>query len=162
MRYQSKLNMNLYDILEKLDIAYSEVEHAAAYTVNDMKNITISIEGIGCKNLFLKDKKDNFYLYVLPDEQRANIKEVANVVGVKNLSFANESDLEKILNLKPGSVTPFGIINDVENRTLIILDSNLKNNYILIHPLVNTKTLSIYYDDLIKFINYLSHQYICI
>ena len=154
--------MNLYDILEKLDIAYSEVEHAAAYTVNDMKNITISIEGIGCKNLFLKDKKDNFYLYVLPDEQRANIKEVANVVGVKNLSFANESDLEKILNLKPGSVTPFGIINDVENRTLIILDSNLKNNYILIHPLVNTKTLSIYYDDLIKFINYLSHQYICI
>lgn len=153
--------MNLYDILDKLDIAYSEVEHAAAYTVNDMKNITIDIEGIGCKNLFLKDKKDNFYLYVLPDEQRANVKEVANKVGVKSLSFANESDLENILNLKPGSVTPFGIINDIENKTLIILDSNLKDNYILIHPLVNTKTLSIYYDDLIKFINYLSHQYIC-
>lgn len=154
--------MELYEILNTLNIKYKEVKHEAAYTVSDMDKININLDGIGCKNLFLKNKDNKFYLVVLPDKKRANIKEIEKIVDAKNLSFASPDTLEEILNLKPGSVTPLGIMNDKENKVTVILDKELQNNHVLIHPLINTKTVSIYYDDLIRFIEYFKHKYICI
>lgn len=152
--------MNIYDILKKLEIIYQEVEHEPIFNCLEAQHINNKIDGTGCKNLFLTDNK-KYYLVILEESKRLNIKEISKQMNTSHLSFASLKELKDVLNLEMGSVTPFGIINDIENKTLIILDSNLKGNYILIHPLVNTKTLSIYYDDLIKFINYLSHQYIC-
>lgn len=154
--------MELYEILNALNIKYKEVKHEAAYTVSDMDKININLDGIGCKNLFLKNKDNKFYLVVLPDKKRANIKEIEKIVDAKNLSFASPDTLEEILKLKPGSVTPLGIMNDKENKVTVILDKELQNNHVLIHPLINTKTVSIYYDDLIRFIEYFKHKYICI
>lgn len=154
--------MDLYEILNTLNIKYKEVKHEAAYTVSDMDKININLDGIGCKNLFFKNKDNKFYLVVLPDKKRANIKEIEKIVDAKNLSFASPDTLEEILKLKPGSVTPLGIINDKENKVTVILDKELQNNHVLIHPLINTKTVSIYYDDLIRFIEYFKHKYICI
>ena len=153
--------MDLYEILNTLNIKYKEVKHEAAYTVSDMDKININLDGIG-KNLFLKNKDNKFYLVVLPDKKRANIKEIEKIVDAKNLSFASPDTLEEILKLKPGSVTLLGIMNDKENKVTVILDKELQNNHILIHPLINTKTVSIYYDDLIRFIEYFKHKYICI
>lgn len=154
--------MDLYEILNTLNIKYKEVKHEAAYTVSDMDKININLDGIGCKNLFLKNKDNKFYLVVLPDKKRANIKEIEKIVDAKNLLFASPDTLEEILKLKPGSVTPLGIMNDKENKVTVILDKELQNNHVLIHPLINTKTVSIYYDDLIRFIEYFKHKYICI
>lgn len=154
--------MDLYEILNTLNIKYKEVKHEAAYTVSDMDKININLDGVGCKNLFLKNKDNEFYLVILPDKKRANIKEIEKIVDAKNLSFASPDTLEEILKLKPGSVTPLGIINDKENKVTVILDKELQNNHVLIHPLINTKTVSIYYDDLVRFIEYFKHKYICI
>lgn len=52
--------MELYEILNALNIKYKEVKHEAAYTVSDMDKININLDGIGCKNLFLKIKIINF------------------------------------------------------------------------------------------------------
>lgn len=154
--------MDLYEILNTSNIKYKEVKHEAAYTVSDMEKININHDGIVCKNLFLKNKDNKFYLVVLPDKKRANIKEIEKIVDAKNLSFASPDTSEEILKLKPGSVTPLGIMNDKENKVTVILDKELQNNHVLIHPLINTKTVSIYYDDLIRFIEYFKHKYICI
>lgn len=154
--------MDLYEILNTSNIKYKEVKHEVAYTVSDMDKININLDGIGCKNLFLKNKDNKFYLVVLPDKKRANIKEIEKIVDAKNLSFASPDTSEEILKLKPGSVTPLGIMNDKENKVTVILDKELQNNHVLIHPLINTKTVSIYYDDLIRFIEYFKHKYICI
>ena len=69
-------------------------------------------------------------------------------------------ELKSILGLDKGGVTPLGIINDNNNLVTIIIDSNLKNKVLLMHPEVNTKTLSISYQDLLKYIKYLNHDYI--
>lgn len=74
--------------------------------------------------------------------------------------MASNSELNQILNLEQGSVTPFGIIYDNENKVELILDKDLKNKKLFFHPNINTKTISIQFQDLIKFIEYEKHNYI--
>ena len=113
--------MNLYDVLEKLNINYTMIEHEALFTVEDAKNIEDNIEGIGCKNLFLTDK-NNYYLVVLQEDKRLDVKKIMKLVNSNRLSFAKEEELNELLKLKRGSVTPLGIINDVSNKVIIIID----------------------------------------
>ena len=76
------------------------------------------------------------------------------------LSFASEKELKDILNLTIGSVTPFGLVNDRENLVTLLIDKELENQKVLVHPNVNTKTVSIQLSDLIKLVEYIKHQYI--
>lgn len=151
--------MNLYEILNKLNIKYDEIEHDAVYTVEEANKIEAMIEGIGCKNLFLTDK-NKYFLYVLKDDKRADLKELAKYLNVLRLSFGNEDKLMELLGLTKGSVTPLGIINDKDNEVTIILDKDLVGCKLLCHPNTNTKTMNIEYDDLIKLIEYTGHKYI--
>lgn len=152
--------MDILNILNDLNIKYELLSHQAVYTVEEAKQIENMIEGVGCKNLFLKDKHKNYYIFVLEENKRANLKELANYLKVSKLSFATSEELKVILNLEPGSVTPLSIINDKENLVTLILDQELNNNKILVHPNTNTKTVSLLFEDLIKFIEYTNHKYI--
>lgn len=154
--------MDLYEVLDKLNIQYSEIEHEKVYTVQQAQNIKLMIDGIGCKNLFLTDKKGKYTLVILEDNKKANIKDLAKISSTNHLSFASEKELKNILNLEQGSVTPLGIINDTDNKVLILIDKDLENKKLLVHPNINTKTISIDYNDLIKFIDYENHKYILI
>ncbi len=151
--------MNIYEMLSELDIKYQEIEHDAVYTVEEAKKIESMIEGIGCKNLFLTDK-NRYFLYVLKDDKRADLKELANILKVLRLSFGSEDKLMELLGLTKGSVTPLGIINDKNSKVTIIIDKDLVDNKLLVHPNINTKTISINYKDLIKIIEYTNHRYI--
>lgn len=152
--------MNLYEILDKLNIKYKEIEHEPVCTIEQAITVSNMIEGIGCKCLFLTDKRGSYYLVLLEETKKANIKELSKLVNVSHLSFASCDELSDILNLEQGSVTPLGIINDTDNLVTVIIDSELQGNYLLVHPNINTKTLSISYDDLIKFLEYEQHDYI--
>ena len=152
--------MDILNILNDLNIKYELLSHQAVYTVEEAKQIENMIEGVGCKNLFLKDKHKNYYIFVLEENKRANLKELANYLNISKLSFATAEELKVILNLEPGSVTPLSIINDKENLVTLILDEELNNNKILVHPNTNTKTVSLSFEDLIKFIKYTNHKYI--
>lgn len=152
--------MDILNILNDLNIKYELLSHQAVYTVEEAKQIENMIEGVGCKNLFLKDKHKNYFIFVLEENKRANLKELANYLKVSKLSFATSEELKVILNLEPGSVTPLSIINDKENLVTLILDQELNNNKILVHPNTNTKTVSLLFEDLIKFIEYTNHKYI--
>ena len=154
--------MNLYEILDKLNIKYEEVEHEAVFTAEQAQFIKVEIEGIGCKNLFLTDKKGKYFLVLMEDNKKANIKEIAKITGASHLSFASKDELEKILLLKQGSVTPLGIINDIENKVILVIEKELKDKKILVHPNTNTKTIAINYNDLIKFIEFGKHKYILV
>lgn len=152
--------MDIFKILAKLNINYEFLEHQAVYTVKEAKQIEGMLEGLGCKNLFLTDNKDNYYLLVLDDTKKANLKSLATTLNVFKLSFASPEKLEEILRLKPGSVTPLGIINDNKNKVLLILDQDIVNKKILVHANINTKTISIEFSDLKKIIEYTNHNYI--
>ena len=152
--------MEILEVLDKLNIKYDIQEHKAVYTVDDLKDVFINMEGIGCKNLFLKDAKKKLFLYTLPEDQKADLKTLPEKINSKRLSFANENDLQTYLGLIPGAVTPLGIINDKDKKVTVVLDKELKNKNVLIHPNRNTATISIKYDDLIKFIKYCGNNFL--
>ena len=153
--------MVLFDILNKLNIQYDLVEHKAVFNCEQAQEIKKLIDSIGCKNLFVTDKH-SFYLIILKDNKKADLKSIAQKIGTKRLSFCSDQQLMDILKLKIGSVSPFGIVNDSENKVTLLIDSDLKNKKLLFHPNINTKTISIEFDDLIKFIEYEKNKYILI
>lgn len=132
------------------------------FTVEEANAIQEQINGVGCKNLFLTNKKEKYYIYVLEDSKQANLKELQIFLNEKRLSFGKEEELNKILKLTKGSVTPLGIINDKDNLVTILLDKDIIDKRIQALPFVNTKTISLEYKDLIKIIEYTNHNYIII
>ena len=109
--------MIVEEFLKKNNIEYILHEHDAVFTVQEAEECCGDIPGIPCKNLFLRDKKRRrYFLFILPSEARANFEEIAEIVGEKKISFANETDLMNILGLERGAVSPFGLINDTDKR----------------------------------------------
>lgn len=152
--------MDLYSIFRRLNIQYEEVSHPAVYTVEEAHALGRMLDGMDCKNLFLRDgKKRHYILAVFPAQKQVDLKELANSLGLKGLGFASADDLQSILGLIPGSVTPLGIVNDLENKVTVILDQELVGERLLFHPNVNTKTVSIIYDDLLRFIEDQNHNW---
>ena len=152
--------MNIYELLKELNIKYDEREHIPIFTVEEGKKIDRNIEGIGCKNLFLKTHKDQFFLVTLEKDHEIKLNDLRKFLHVSNLHFAEEKYLHELLGVAKGSVTPLGIINDKNNKVTVVLDNAIVDKKILCHPLVNTKTINLDYKDLIKIIEYLNHQYI--
>lgn len=153
--------MDLYAILADLKISYKEIKHQPVYTVEQAQFIKSRISGVGCKVLFLTDHRRTKYLLVILEENKqADLKQIAAVVGTSRLFFVNNEELYSILRLFPGSVSPFGIIYDKTNWVTVLIDADLQGKKLLFHPNINTKTLQIHYDDFIKFVKYIKHQYI--
>lgn len=149
----------VFQLLNKLSIEYSILKHDAVFTCEEAEKLNLKLDGIGCKNLFLKGK-DFYYLVILEDKKRLNFKALKSVLNDNSLTFASEFDLLEKLGLTPGSVSPLGIINDKENSVKIIFDKSLIGKNLLCHPNINTSTISISYYDLIDVSIYLRHDYI--
>ena len=57
----------------------------------------------------------------------------------------------ELIGVQPGSVTPYALLNDKNNKVVFYLeDKLLKNNILNFHPLENTSTLSISKSDFIS------------
>lgn len=154
--------MDLFKILDELEIKFQLLEHAAVYTVEESRRLKIfaKLAGQPCKNLFLRTKHGEFFLLVMPADKRADLKFVAGQLNLPRLSFAAEDELEKILSLHTGAVTPLGIINDAANKVRIIIDGDLRGKKLLLHPNTNTATIALDFDDLIKVILYTRHEFL--
>lgn len=152
--------MTLEEKLKALNINYEKVEHPAVYTVEEAKEKVPKIDGIGCKNLFLRTQKKEAFLYTLPEDKQINLKSLSEELGVTRFHFATPETLEEVLGVIPGSVTPLAIVNDSKNLVTVVLDKELQGKKILVHPNRNTATIAIQYEDLIKFIKSEKHKII--
>ena len=147
------LKKDLIERLHNSKIQYKLHEHQALHTVKESEQKRGQIEGAHTKNLFLKNKKNEFFLFSCHENRNIDLKTIGKSLKLGNISFAKEKYLIQYLGVKPGSVTPFGLLNDTENIINFYLDEFLLNfNKINFHPLVNTSTITI---ELKKFINFL-------
>ena len=147
-------------LLEQIGIEYTNHEHPAVFTVEEADRHHEGIDGVHSKNLFFKDRKKNLILVVTLSDKPIRIKEVANSIGAKGLSFGKPELLEEVLGVIPGAVTPFAVINDTEKIVRVILDKEMMDNALLnFHPIVNTATTTIASRDLIKFMEYCGQTY---
>jgi len=153
------VDKKVFDLLDENNIYYDVVEHPAVFTVEEALELVPEIDGIGCKNLFLKDNNKTYYIYVLLENKRADFENLSNILDVEKVKFASEKELYNKTKLIRGSVTPLGIINNDEKDIIVLLDKELIHEKVLMHPNINTKTISVNFDDLIKIIDIVKGKY---
>lgn len=149
--------MDLYSVLAKLNISYEHLDHKPVFTVEDAQFIKRKISGYGCKNLLLTDNKSGYFLVIVEDNKRVDLRHITRFINVPHLSFASEEELYDVLHLSRGRVSPFGIINDIENKVTLIIDSDLCEKRLLFPANSNTETIAVDYKDLIRFVEFTKH-----
>lgn len=146
---------DIYSYLDSHNLWYEKVMHKAVYNMDELSEIYIPYPDGDAKNLFLRDeKKEHYYLITIKGDKKLDLKEFKNKYNTKRLTFAKEEELESLLSLSKGAVTPFGLLND-ENRTVEFYIDNYfydDEKIIGIHPNVNTSTVWMYSKDLINII----------
>jgi len=162
---QGNLRMPLspQDLLKKLEELKFKItthEHEAVFTVDESSKIKQDIPGGHTKNLFLKDKKGNFFLVVAEGSAQIKLNSIHGLIGAKGrVSFGKPEALMELLGVKPGSVTAFAPINDTENKVSVIIDEPLlRYDLINCHPLTNEMTTTISREDLLQFLNHVNHE----
>ena len=150
----------LLQLLKDLGIDYKRCDHPAVFTVEESRQHDINMEGSHCKNFFLKDKKGKYFLFSTLAEKKIDMNVLQKKIGCKRLSFASPQRLDEVLDLTPGSVSPFGIMNDRHALVTVVLDKEIIDQGIVnFHPLKNTATITVASDDLIKFIEHVGNYY---
>jgi Ala-tRNA(Pro) deacylase len=149
----------LFNYLDKLNIAHKTYDHAPIFTVEEGADIKATMPGGHTKNLFLKDKAGRFFLICALGETPIHINKLHPILECKRLSFGKAEPLLEHLGMTPGSVTLFSILNDADNNVTLILDKALLNHDIVnFHPLLNDATTAISSADMIAFAKATGHD----
>ena len=151
----------LYALLEQLNIAFEYIEHPPAPTIEIARQYWAGHDAKHCKNLFFRNHKGNMhYLVILDCNCDMDIHSIEKLLHQGKLSFASEKRMEKYLGVKPGSVTPFGLMNDTEKHVHLFIDKNLQNaERVSFHPGINTASLIITCEDFIRFLDHVGNTY---
>ena len=153
--------VRVYNFLDVLGISYQRIDHAPAMTMEACAEIDKALNCTMCKNLLLCNRQcTDFYLLLLPGDKRFKTTVLSHQLGVSRLSFADGAYMEQFLDITPGSLSVLGLMNDKEHRVQLLIDEDvLTGEYIGVHPCVNTASLRIKTEDLMrKIIPAMAHE----
>jgi Ala-tRNA(Pro) deacylase len=144
------MSAHLVAALDGLGITWTLVEHEPVFTVAESSALHDQIPGAHTKNLFLKDAGGQFWLVTVPHDVRVDLKALPGAIGSKKVSFGKAEDMERLLGISPGSVTPLAAINDTSGSVQVVIDTALaKADLVQVHPLRNSATLGLAGADLV-------------
>ena len=138
----------LLEMLTERGFFYQRIDHIPMRTVADSKQVrgeflTTQEGGAHIKNLYLRDKKKNNFLLVLPEDAELDLKALSVLIGSSRLSFGSENRLFDNLGVRPGAVTPLAMITGIHHAVTLYMDSCLRGAvYLYMHPLVNDRTVA--------------------
>jgi len=146
----------LYEVLAELDIQFEYHEHPPLATIEEAIVHWKDYDSGRCKNIFFRNHKGNrHYLVILEHLRKLDIHDLEKRLRQGKLTFASDARLKKYLGLEPGSVSPFGLINDQDNHVHLFIDDKLKEyERLTFHPNVNTASLVISKSDFLRFLEY--------
>jgi len=150
----------LFSLLASLDIQVSTVRHPPLYTVAQSQALRGEIAGGHTKNLFLKDRKDAYYLLTVEEDAVVDLKQIHHLIGASGkVSFGKPEALMELLGVTPGAVTAFGVVNDTEGKVKLFLDEALMRHEVInAHPLTNEATTSFPAEDLVRLARAVGHE----
>jgi Ala-tRNA(Pro) deacylase len=151
----------LYALLDKLAIQYEYHEHPPLATIEDAKIHWVDYDSGRCKNIFFRNHKgDRHYLVILEHLRQLDIHDLEKRLKQGKLTFASAQRLKKYLGVEPGSVSPFGLINDSEKHVHLFIDEKLnESDRLTFHPNINTASLVVSKSDFLKFLEYTGNTY---
>lgn len=158
---EGKQMEEVLEVLNQLEIEYETIYHPALYTCADNDKYQVKIDGCACKNLFLRNKnKSCYYLFSLPTEKKANLKQLQEKLQETKLSFASEQDLEEKLHIQTGSVSLLNIIKVKNTDVIFLIDETVwKDKKVAFHPNINTATVLFSPREIEKILNHYHATY---
>ncbi|MDZ7281801.1 prolyl-tRNA synthetase associated domain-containing protein [Sphingomonas sanguinis] len=148
----------LYAELDRAGIAVEKLEHPPVFTVDESAAIHAALPAAHTKNLFLKDKHKNLWLVVLPSDRRADLKAYAELLGAGKFSFGKAEEMEQVLGVSPGAVTPLAIVNAAPGAVSLVFDAAFEQaERIAVHPLRNTATVALPFAALVPWLEARGH-----
>jgi Ala-tRNA(Pro) deacylase len=145
--------------LAALGIAFAEHEHKAVFTVAESSALDARIPGAHTKNLFLKDEGGMFWLLTVPAQARIDLKALPQAIGCKRVSFARPEEMERLLGISPGSVTPLAMIHATPGSVTAVLEEGLAAaERVNVHPLRNTATMGLAGADILRLLEHWGHE----
>ena len=144
--------IRVYDLLDRLNIAYQRIDHEAAMTMEACAAVDRVLDAAICKNLLLCNRQQtDFYLLMIPGDKQFKTSVLSKQIGSSRLSFAGQEHMESLLDITPGSLSVLGLMNDHENRVQLLIDEEiLDSEYFGCHPCVNTSSLRLLTRDLLE------------
>ena len=151
----------VFDFLDAHRISYDWYEHPEAPTIEIARQWWRDDGSKHCKNLFFRNHKgDRHYLVCVDSEQSLAIHDLEHRLRQGKLSFASEQRMERWLGLRPGSVSPFGLINDPANHVHLFLDANLRDcPAYSFHPNDNRATVVIPREEFLRYLTAVGNTY---
>lgn len=145
----------LVEKLDELGISFVRYDHPPAPDITTASLYWKDIEAAHCKNLFFRNHKGNrHYLVIIEHKHDLAIRDLEQLLKQGKLSFASPERMMTHLGVTPGSVTPFGLINDSAHHVHLFIDKNLSTvERISFHPLINTSSFVIKRVDFERFLN---------
>ena len=139
-----KTRRHLLALFDSIGVVAETLDHPAVFTVGEGEDIKAALPGAHTKNLFLKDARDQLWLISAEGHATIDLKRLHLVIGSGRLSFGKPELMMATLGVSPGSVTAFGLINDVDHRVRFVLDRTLAQAELVnFHPLTNTATTTV-------------------
>lgn len=152
---------SLYTELTTLGIAFKLYEHVPVFTVEEAEAVSADQPGAHIKNLFVRDKAGAFVLITALTTRRIDLNAMAKACGAagNRWSFGSPEQLMEHLGVTPGSVTPLALINAKPENIRFILDDGIFSEALVNpHPLINSATLGMAPNDLLKAITHWGHN----
>lgn len=144
--------------LQEQHITYELFEHEPFFTVAQAQQSTKDIPGYHTKNLFLENKQGSFFLVTVRDDKRVNLHALSVALGSSRFSFGSAVDMERLLGVVPGSVTPLGLVHDTAGEVAFVIDKDLTGpEPIACHPLINDATVLLAQDQFSRFMQVVDH-----
>jgi len=153
------MKQKIFDVLDSLQIEYTNYEHEAVFTCDEAK--WVDIPGYRVKSLLLRNKKaTNFYMVVLPDNKQLDTNIIRTIFDDSKMSFASPERMMEKIWLKPGSVSPFALINNEDRDIRVVFDSILQDELVGFHPLQNDNTVVLNMKSVEHFLENLGVEYV--
>ncbi len=152
------MKQKILEILDGLWVNYVNYEHDAVFTCDEAKGVDIPWKRV--KSLLLRNKRaTQYYMIVIEDCKKLDSNMLRSVLWENKLSFASEERMVAKIGVRPGHVSPFANINDVDRDIIVIFDSELQGQQVGFHPWQNDNTVVLDNADVERYLEKLWVEY---
>lgn len=133
----------VYELLQCLSLQYEKIDHPAVFTCEEAALYDSGSGAVDTKNLFLTNgDRSRYFLVILVADKKLRAKDLGRELGEKGLTFAKPEDMQKLLGLTPGAVSPFALVNDGAQDVVVVMDNDVAHSEkVSFHPCVNTASI---------------------
>lgn len=140
--------------LQAAKLPFRTIDHPAVFTAAEADRYVQGESFVRTKNLFLTTSKHNhYYLLLIAETKRLDTRRFRQQANTSRITFASPDELMGKLGITPGSVSPFGLLNNRDHDVELFVDRDVAQAPTIgCHPNDNTKTTVLATADLLDFL----------